>query len=296
MTRKSPKDSAWRNKVFNFFHLLWRAIKKFDDDHGFFLSSGITFSLLICLIPLILLLLALLGTYLYSALDVVSQIRLYLGSVVPSSDPRVMKNILRIIRDRKIVGILGLGGLLWTSTWVFSSLRTALDVVFQVEKGRGILRGKTVDLLMIFLAGLFLLASMTLSSVMVHLQSFRFGGPLAIKPIFQFFLKYVAPFLFTFWMFFLIYKIVPDRKIHFGVAFQAACFTSVLWELARQIFGWYTSHLGSFSMVYGSLSTLAAFFLWIYYSSAILILGGEVAFLLQAGRKESNNQRKRQDR
>jgi uncharacterized BrkB/YihY/UPF0761 family membrane protein len=37
-------------------------------------------------------------------------------------------------------------------------------------------------------------------------------------------------------------------------------------------------------MVYGSLSTLAIFFFWIYYSSAILLLGGEVAFLLEKGR------------
>ena len=48
-------------------------------DHGFFLSSGITFNLLICLIPLSLLLLALAGTYLYSDQDVLSHIRDYLG-------------------------------------------------------------------------------------------------------------------------------------------------------------------------------------------------------------------------
>jgi len=37
-------------------------------------------------------------------------------------------------------------------------------------------------------------------------------------------------------------------------------------------------------MIYGSLSTLAIFFLLVYYSSAILILGGEVAFLLEGRR------------
>jgi uncharacterized BrkB/YihY/UPF0761 family membrane protein len=37
-------------------------------------------------------------------------------------------------------------------------------------------------------------------------------------------------------------------------------------------------------MVYGSLSTLAIFFLFVYYSSAILILGGEIAFLLEKRR------------
>jgi uncharacterized BrkB/YihY/UPF0761 family membrane protein len=33
-------------------------------------------------------------------------------------------------------------------------------------------------------------------------------------------------------------------------------------------------------MVYGFLSTLAVFFLWVYYSSAILLLGGEGFFFI----------------
>ena len=88
-------------------------------------------------------------------------------------------------------------------------------------------------------------------------------------------------------MCFLIYKIIPNKKIHFKTALQAALFTSLFWEVAKQLFGWYVCRLGRFSMVYGSLSTLAIFFLWIYYSSAILLLGGEVAFLI--GEKERSH-------
>jgi membrane protein len=74
-------------------------------------------------------------------------------------------------------------------------------------------------------------------------------------------------------------------KIHFKTALQAALFASLLWEMAKQLFGWYVLHLGGFSILYGSLSTLAIFFLWIYYSSVILLLGGEVAFLLEGRRR-----------
>ena len=164
----------WKKGATGKFHLLLSVLKKFDSDHGFLLSAGITFNLLICLVPLILLLLALLGVYLY-----------------------------------RISPFLALG----------ASLR--------------------------------------------------------------FILKYIIPFFFTFWMCFLIYKIIPNRKIFFKTALQAALFTSLLWEVSKQLFGWYVLHLGRFSAVYSSLSTLAIFFLWFYYSSAILLLGGEVAFLLE---------------
>jgi membrane protein len=63
----------------------------------------------------------------------------------------------------------------------------------------------------------------------------------------------------------------------------------LFWEVAKHLFGWYVLHLGKFSIIYGSLSALAIFFLWIYYSSVILILGGEVAFLLEKGRRGTND-------
>jgi len=276
----------WKKGIVRKFRFFIDALKKFNGDHGFLLSSGITFNLLICLIPLSLLLLALVGKYLYSDREVLSHIRHYLENVVPSLDPKIMKNILRVIRDRKIVGVLGIGGLIWTSTWVFSSLRTALNIVFQVKKGRGILHGKAIDLLMILLTGIFHVMSMSLTSFFTFVRKFRIQSPIDIGLILQLMLKYVLPFFFTFWMFFFIYKIIPDKKIRFKSAFQAALFTSLLWEVAKQLFGWYVLHLGRFSMVYGSLGTLAIFFLWVYYSSVIFILGGEIAFLLEKGRAD----------
>jgi len=276
----------WMKEIFNKLRLLWHALKKFNDDNGFLLSSGLTFNLLVGLIPLFLLLLAFVGTYLYSDREVLNYIRRYLENMAPSLDPRIMKNILRVIRDRKIVGVLGIGGLIWTSIWVFSSLRTALNIIFQVKKGQGILRGIVIDLLMILLVGSFHLASMILTSVMTYLKRYRFSfkSPLELGAVIGLFLKYIIPFFFSFWMFFLIYKILPNKKINFKTALQAALFTSLLWEGAKQFFGWYVLGLGGFIVIYGSLSALAIFVLWVYYSSTILLLGGEVACLLEKGR------------
>jgi membrane protein len=276
----------WMKEILNKLRLLWQALKKFYDDNGFLLSSGLSFTLLVGLIPLFLLLLSFVGTYLYSDQEVLSHIRRYLENVVPSLDPKIMRSILRVIRDRKIVGILGIGGLIWTSIWVFSSLRIALNLTFQVKKGQGIIRGIAIDILMIVLVGILHLASMTLTSVMTYLKRYRFSfrSPLELGAIIGFFLKYIIPFFFSFWMFFLIYKIIPNKKINLKTALQAALFTSLLWEGAKQFFGWYVLGLGRFTVIYGSLSALAIFVLWVYYSSTILLLGGEVACLLEKER------------
>jgi len=283
MKRLNPLK--WNPKIPAAMSLLLRALKKFDRDNGFLLSSGIAFAVLLCMIPLTFLLLALIGAYLFSEQEVLIHIRDYLENIFPSLDPQIMENFLRIMQDRQIVGILGVGGLAWTSTWVFSSLRTALNLIFEVGKGRGVLRGKALDLFMVLLAGIFLLMSMVFTSAINFFQGYQYLFRIDIGPLLALILKYFFPFFFTYCMFFLIYKIAPNKIIPSGIAFKAAFFTSLLWEMAKHLLGWYVLHLGRFSLVYGSLGTLVVFFLWIYYSAIIFLLGAEIAALMEKGKK-----------
>jgi membrane protein len=274
-------------KILKNLGLLWPALRKFNDDNGFFLSSGIAFNILINLIPFILLLLALVGAYLYNDQEVLNHFRAYLRNVAPTLDPKIIGSLMDLIESRQIVGILGFAGLLWFSTWVFGSLRIALNIVFRVEKSRGMLRGIGIDLLMILLAGILLLVSMILSPVVTFLQGYQGQIPVVIGPTIQWILKYLLPFFLTYCMFSLIYKIIPHKRVHFKSALQAALFASLLWELAKHLFAWYVAHLAQYSFFYGSLSTLIIFVLWVYYSSTILVVGGEFAYFLEEDRQRS---------
>jgi len=265
--------------------VLWPALKKFNADNGFFLSSGIAFNLLLNLVPFIMLLLALVGTYLYNDLDVLNHIRAYFKDMAPALDPKITKGLTDVIQNRQIVGVLGFIGLLWFSLWVFDSLQVALNIVFRVEKKRSMLRGIGVDLLMIFLAGVLLLLSMFLSSADAAFQSLRVQIPVVIGPTVQWILKFVLPFILTVGVFFFIYKIVPHRKVRFKSALQSALVTGLLWELTKQLFTWYVVHIASHSNFYGSVNTLIIFVLWVYYSSAIVVIGGEFAYLLEEARQ-----------
>ena len=216
-----------------------------------------------------------------------NHIRAYFRDIAPTLDPKIMKNLMDVIQSRQIVGILGFVGLLWFSTWVFGSLRIALNIVFRVEKSQGMLRGIGVDLLMILLAGILLLVSMILSPVVTFLQGYQGQIPVAIGPTIQWILKYLLPFFLTYCMFFLIYKIIPNKRVHFKSALQAAFFTGLPWEMAKHLFGWYVVHLTEYSILYGSLSTLVIFVLWVYYSSTVLVVGGELAYFLEEDRQRS---------
>lgn len=264
--------------------LLFSTLGKFHRDKGFFLAAAISFNILLSLIPLIMLLLSVLGSYLYSDAEIVDHIAQYLSSVVPTLDPRISENLVQLMRNRRIVGLVGLAGLAWTATIVFTSLRISLNVVFDVPKGRGLAHGFAVDLLMVILSGILLLASMLLTSWVRVAE--RFHLPFLPDPglLLRLGLQYVFPFILTLALCYLVYEIVPNTSVSAPSALKAAALFSILWEAAKQGFGWYVMHAGTYSLLYGSLGTVAALFLWVNYSTVIFLLGGEVAFFLEQKR------------
>jgi membrane protein len=267
------------------FGLLRPALGKFYNDNGFFLASGIAFNIFLYLIPLILLLSAIIAAYLYNEREVFDHIRSYFKNVSPVVDEEITRDLMELIENRRIVGIVGILGLVWFSTFVFGSIRIALEIVFRVENSRTIWRGIGVDLMMIGLVGVLLLLSLILSSFVTVIQSYDEVIPVEIGPTLQWILKYTIPFLLSFLMFFLIYRIIPNRELHFGPMFQASLFTGLLWELAKHLFAWYIAHFAEYSLFYGSLSALVISVVWVYVSSVILVLGGEFAYMLEEHRE-----------
>jgi membrane protein len=271
------KALGWMRRGLGF---LWQALVRFHDDNGFFLSSGIAFNILLTFIPFIILLLAVAGAYLYNDREVLDHVRVYLRNAAPAMDPKIMSGLMNVIERRQAIGILGFGGLVWLSTWLFTSLRIALNIVFRVKRPRGVIRAFGIDLLMIGAVGTLFLVNMVLSSFFGFLQGYQVTGP-AI----QLMLKYLLPFFLTFCVFCLVYKVIPDEAVYFSSTLKVALFTSLLWEAAKHFFTWYVANIAQYPIFYGSLSALVVFVLWIYYSSMIFVVGGEVLYLLEKERK-----------
>lgn len=261
--------------------ILGSALAKFDRDQGFFLASGIAFQGLLCLVPFALLLISFAGSYLFGDERVADQLNRYFEHAAPVLDPGVRRDLFGIVSHRGTYGVVGTIGLLWIATTVFGWLRVALDTIFGVPKARGTLRGLGLDLVMIVLSGAAFLVSVGLTAVFEYLRrlpSPRF--PAATGLLLNVALAYVVPFLVTLLICFLIYHIVPDRRVSARAAIRGALFTGVLWEAAKHLFTVYVSAFGSYSIVYGSLGAAAVLLVWVYYSAAVLLLGAEVTALL----------------
>jgi len=261
------------------------ALAKFWRDEGPFLASGIAFQVLLCLIPLALLVLSGAGSYLFSHDRIVEQLGRYLEQAAPTLDEDLRNNILEIIDHRGTTGVVGTLGLLWIATSVFSGLRFALNAIFNVPKPHSTLHGLVFDLGMIALSVAAFFVSIGLTAAIEYLRRVQTEiFPAAPGILLQISLAYLVPFLLAVVLCYMIFHLVPNRRVCLRSALLGALFTAVLWEVAKHLFKWYVITFKGYSLVYGSLSAAAVLLVWTYYSVAVLLLGAEVAVLLERER------------
>ena len=77
-----------------------------------------------------------------------------------------------------------------------------------------------------------------------------------------------------------MYELIPCKRIGWYNAVPGAAFTTLGWILASYAFAYYVNNFSNYSRLYGSLGAVFIFMTWIFLTSFILILGGEVNVIL----------------
>ena len=273
---------------------LLRVVSKADEDNIFFMAGAITFNLLVALVPLILLFIGISGFVLNSKFpDPASVLIPFLLGNLPTVGgevdlvSRVQGIIDSLVADRASFSLVGFLVFVWISTRLVGTLRTALREIFDFSHGRGIVRGKLFDALMVVVGGLLFVVNLGITVGMK--AAGEYGRTLTglDGPGLTLFRQTAGQFLalFSIWiLFLLVYRYFPPRRIPWRTALAAATFTGVLFEATKYLFSWYVTSAANFSTVYGGLTSAAIFFFWIYYGAIVFILGGEVAQVYTMGR------------
>ena len=87
--------------------------------------------------------------------------------------------------------------------------------------------------------------------------------------------------------FFLLYRLVPNRRVPWRHAAAGGVLAAVIFELAKEVFAFYVAHAPAYSVVYGTFVAVPFFLLWVYVSWLVVLFGAELAASLDywKGRK-----------
>ncbi|MBI3193484.1 MAG: YihY/virulence factor BrkB family protein [Ignavibacteriae bacterium] len=278
---------------------IWYYVKVFylrmKEEDILFMSSGLSFNGILCLIPLLLLLTSLLGIFLSSDELALKQLNEVLNTAFPSEPyaTTIKETIQQVMEDtmnhKTSYGLIGMGILLWTATSLFSATRTILNRIYRSKSSKLVILTILEDLLWVVIVGvLFIVTSifpwlMSVAESLVHeVPSF---GRIDLKAVLDFVPSAVSIFL-TFLMFFILYRFVPDYGVNTKTGIISSIATTILWIGAGKLFGWYLAQFHSFTKLYGTYAFMLVFIVWIYYSSVVFIVGAIIGQLYKEQPKE----------
>jgi membrane protein len=82
-------------------------------------------------------------------------------------------------------------------------------------------------------------------------------------------------------IFAIIYRLTPTRNLTFKEVLPGASFATVCWVLSSMGFAFYVDNFNNYSRTYGSIGAVIVLMIWLFLSSVILLVGGEINALLE---------------
>ncbi|MCB0804332.1 MAG: YihY/virulence factor BrkB family protein [Bacteroidales bacterium] len=262
--------------------LIKKALKKYGSDDPIRLAGSAAFFLIFALSPILFIILSVFGLVLDDELlrnKLYNEIRSALGEQGTSLIREIISNFRNT--ERNVLGtIIGIIVFLIASTTFFNVLQTSLNRIWGIKpkpdsKFLNTIKTRLISFAIILGLGIIFSASLLLDAGLSFLQdsiSEWLGGlsPYLIRAGNVLISIAVSTLVFA-----MVYKLLPDVKISWGVTWFGALVTAILFSFGKYIIG-YGLGASNIGAIYGAAGSIVILLLWIFYASIIFFLGAEI--------------------
>ena len=259
------------------FQAARRGLIEFYQSNNLTFAASIAYYALLSLFPFLLLLLTLFGR-LAIGMSEARLVEIVLRAL-PSHFDFVITQIQELSKAPPALGIVGTVVMFWAAMGFFGAITTAVNYAWGVEQPPGFFKHKLIAAVMLLIAGLLMVAALSLVSLVEIAETQWFVGLTQDFPglaRFEGFVTRNAPTPLFVLIVGLIYYFVPNAKVRLRDVWWGALIAGGLWRAAFAGFSWYVRDVSRFS-VHGSIAAVVVFLVWVYVCSVILLYGVEVS-------------------
>jgi membrane protein len=288
--------SLWRFGGLSWKVLGKRVLREIQSDDVFGRAAQLAYYFLLALFPLLLFLTSVIGLLLGSGTGVRHALFAYFSRVLPGSAFNLVDSTMYEVSAASGGGKLtfGLLAALWAASNGMGAITGALNAAYNVKETRPWWKQRLTAI------GLTLVLSILIISALVLVL---YGGKIAnhIAVTYSFgqaftfgwkFLQWPLVLGFMLLSFSLIYYLAPDLREQKWVWITRGSTTGVaLWLVVSFAFKLYLHFFDSYSKTYGALGAVIVLMLWLYFTGAAILIGGEVNSEIENAAAEAGDPR-----
>jgi membrane protein len=255
-------------KYFSIFKNYWIWVfKEYVRKDCPTVAASITLSSLFAIVPAFFIIINILDTFnVFNSFS--GNIQQFLFSnMLPDSANTVQEYIISISKQMTALPVVSVFFLIMLIFMMIKRLEKTLNKIFYVQKSRSIIQSLLVYWTLMTVGPL-LLGFVFVSSTYVLSMTWISDE----AGITKYFLSGLS-ILFLTGGFFVVYKILPNTKINSLIALLASFLVAILFTVAKKLFSLYMFYVPTYSVIYGSLSLIPIFILWVFVAWHITLLG-----------------------
>ncbi|BDR65439.1 ribonuclease BN [Clostridium tetani] len=251
-------------------------INKIIEDEVPALASQLSYSLLLSFFPFLIFLMTLLG---FSSIDN-EYVLLELKTMLPDSAYELVYNTVIEILGTRDSNLLSFSIIftVWTSSTGFRAVIKGINKAYDEKEKRSLPKVFLISILSTLSLG-FLIILTVLFLVFGQLIGLYLVQKLKMGSLFYLtwnIIRYIIILSSLVVIFALMYKFIPSRKLRWREVMPGAIFATVGWLFSSFIFSYYVNNFANYSRIYGSIGAVIILMVWLYLTSIIIILGGEL--------------------
>jgi len=255
-----------------------RVIRRFILDQCIQRASALAYASLLAIVPMVALGFSVFTSF--QAFDAMagSISDSLLNYLLPTSQ-KVVQDYLGSVADKTTaISVFGVIGLLFTATALLNTVEEAFNDIWRITRARAWLSKFITFWATLTLAPILIGASITITSYFTALPVVR---DVAQGASYLSEAPFLVPWIMSSLAMASMYCVLPNTPVPFRYAAVGGLVSGALFEWAKFGFAFYVTEVANYERLYGALSTLPIFLIWVYLIWVIVLLGSEIAFCLQ---------------
>lgn len=205
-----------------------------------------------------------------------------LSTVAPDGVIELIQSVLREVTLFQNGGIVAIIGFLVTAFLASNAIAViikGLNRANKVKENRSFIHTRILAFGMVFLNAFLLFISVNLvifGRVIITFLEFYMNLPENVVRILLI-TRWPLAFLMLFLLATINYYVLPAKQFSIKRSvIPGSLFFCIFWLLGSWLFSLYVNELGTYNKVYGTLGAFAILMVWLYYTSVIMLIGGEI--------------------
>jgi membrane protein len=258
--------------------ILWRSYEEMNKDRILAVAAGVTYFGLLALFPAITAFVSLYGLFADAA--TISDHLAALSGFLPGGATEIIADQVKRINQNSsgtlgFAFFTGLAIALWSANAGMKAMFDALNVAYGEEEKRGFIKLNLISLTFTLGAILFILLAIGAIVVVPILLQFVGLGPVAEWILWL--ARWPALLLAIVVGLAVLYRYGPSRdQPEWKWITPGSIVAAVVWIVASMLFSWYVSNFANYNETYGSLGAAIGFMTWLWLSTTIVLVGGEL--------------------